>query len=265
MIDDADAETVGTWQKSTHDPRHIGAHYLHDQNNGKGEKSITYPLNLDKTGRYEVLVSYSAGSSRAAEVPITVRHADGVATITLDQRPDQPVAEQWASIGEYTFDAIRRGSITILEPWYHRLRHCGTRCGWWPVDANRNRPSQADSALEQQIEAARQEVMATRGRVKGLQTEIDGWKKTAPPPLPVAMAVHEQPAEQRGDWHNLHPGRPAQSRPCRAARIPRSGQHSDAAKGRPQRKRTPGSWRPGWRVMKTRWLPVSMQIASGNI
>ena len=94
VVDDAQAKKVGDWQDSTHSGTFIGAGYTHDQNAGKGEKTLTFQPELPATGRYEVRLAYSHGTSRADNVPVTVFSADGEKTMhrgheeaAADRRP----------------------------------------------------------------------------------------------------------------------------------------------------------------------------------
>ncbi|MBL9130729.1 MAG: DUF1549 domain-containing protein, partial [Verrucomicrobiaceae bacterium] len=68
IVDDTEAQKVGFWKNSTHFGPFIGDGYVSDNNEGKGEKTITYTPKLPKAGRYEVRVAYNAGPNRAERV-----------------------------------------------------------------------------------------------------------------------------------------------------------------------------------------------------
>ena len=57
------------WKESQHSGSYIGAGYLHDDNGGKGEKTLTFQPELPAAGKYEVWLAYSAGTSRSDAVP----------------------------------------------------------------------------------------------------------------------------------------------------------------------------------------------------
>src|SRR5262249_40464763 len=101
VVDDAQAKKVGEWQHSTHSGTYIGDGYVHDQNAGKGEKTLTFQPELPGAGRYEVRLAYSPGTSRSDAVPVTVFSAEGEKTIAVDMRKEPPIDGGYVSLGEY--------------------------------------------------------------------------------------------------------------------------------------------------------------------
>ena len=63
----------------------MGKRYLHDDNKGKGTKSITFSANIPHKGEYDVQVSYTVGLNRSNITPVTIMHADGEQKVLLDQ------------------------------------------------------------------------------------------------------------------------------------------------------------------------------------
>ena len=59
-VDDSAAQKVGMWKQSTSYAPYIGTGYLSDNNEGKGEKTVTFTPKIPKTGRYEVRVGTSS-------------------------------------------------------------------------------------------------------------------------------------------------------------------------------------------------------------
>ena len=53
VVDDADAELTGQWQYSTHTPPYVGAGYLHDKREDKGNKSARFVPTIVQAGQYE--------------------------------------------------------------------------------------------------------------------------------------------------------------------------------------------------------------------
>jgi len=72
---------TGDWAHSTFH----GGDYLHDDETGKGGKTVTFTLDVKQPGRCEVFLGYLAWSNRATNVPVTVEHADGKTTVAVDQ------------------------------------------------------------------------------------------------------------------------------------------------------------------------------------
>lgn len=112
-VDDAQAKKVGQWQVSQHSGHFVGSGYVHDQNSGKGEKTITFDPDLPASGRYEVRLAYSPGTSRAEAVPVTVFSADGEKTILVDMRKSPPIEDRFISLGEYRFEKAGQSFVIV--------------------------------------------------------------------------------------------------------------------------------------------------------
>ncbi|HJZ91495.1 MAG TPA: DUF1553 domain-containing protein [Gemmataceae bacterium] len=113
VVDDAQAKKVGEWQHSTHSGTYIGDGYLHDQNSGKGEKTLTFQPDLPGAGRYEVRLAYSHGTTRSEAVPVTVFSADGEKTVHVDMRKEPPIDGRFVSLGEYRVEKNGQGYVII--------------------------------------------------------------------------------------------------------------------------------------------------------
>jgi Protein of unknown function (DUF1553)/Protein of unknown function (DUF1549)/Planctomycete cytochrome C len=104
VVDDAAARKVGDWQVSQFSNNYIGTGYVHDQDKGKGEKTLTFqPENLPP-GRYDVRLAYSSGNSRAGNVSVTVHGADGEKEIEVDMRKSPTIDGRFVSLGEFRFE-----------------------------------------------------------------------------------------------------------------------------------------------------------------
>jgi hypothetical protein len=60
-----------------------------------------------------VLFVYPANPNRAARVPVTIAHADGETTVTIDQRKAPEADGLLRPIGAYRFEQGRRGHVEI--------------------------------------------------------------------------------------------------------------------------------------------------------
>ncbi len=85
VLDDSDAELTGAWSTSGSAPPFVESGYRHDGNEDKAQKSARYTAKL-KPGRYQVLMSWSPNPNRATNVPVTIQHAGGSATKTVNQK-----------------------------------------------------------------------------------------------------------------------------------------------------------------------------------
>jgi hypothetical protein len=113
VLDDSEARLVGDWKKSTFLGKYVGPQYLSDQNKDKGEKSATFSPVLAQSGRYEVRFAYSPGANRARDVHVTVFHADGEETLSIDQTKTPPFDGLFTSLGTYRFEKDGAGYVLI--------------------------------------------------------------------------------------------------------------------------------------------------------
>lgn len=97
VIDDARAELIGPWQKSSSVLPFVDAGYLHDGDANKGKCRASFKTKL-KPGKYEVLIAYSANPNRATNVPVQIEGKE----FTLNQRMS-PNRGEFHSLGKIEF------------------------------------------------------------------------------------------------------------------------------------------------------------------
>jgi hypothetical protein len=99
------AELTGRWIRARGpEIEYRGRVGLLDEGKADGKSRAVFTTKLPKTGRYRVAVAFATGANRATRVPITIAHASGTASITLNQkRKTSPYA--FAPIGEFRFNA----------------------------------------------------------------------------------------------------------------------------------------------------------------
>ncbi len=113
VVDDAQAEKVGFWKESKHSGSYIGTGYLHDDNGGKGESSLTFQPRFPAAGKYEVWLAYSSGKTRSEAVPVTIFSADGEVVVRVDMRDAPPIAGRFVSLGRYHFEKSGQNYVLI--------------------------------------------------------------------------------------------------------------------------------------------------------
>lgn len=113
VVDETAATLVGKWQYSTHTPPYVGLGYLHDQKDGKGQKSATFTPDLPREGRYEVRLAHCYNVRRATTTPVTIHHADGETTIRINQQETPEHDKLFRTLGTFRFEAGRRGWVRI--------------------------------------------------------------------------------------------------------------------------------------------------------
>ena len=101
--DDEQAKITGQWTHSRNVSPFVSAGYRHDGNTAKGQRTATFTLKVSKAGNYDVRVAYSAAENRATNVPVTIAHAGGRASATLNQKKSPKLDGVFASVGTFSF------------------------------------------------------------------------------------------------------------------------------------------------------------------
>jgi cytochrome c553 len=198
VVDDSDAMKVGEWKVSTNYGPFIGESYVHDLNEGKGEKTITFNARPKKSGRYEVRLAYIAGAARAERIPVTILHADGEELIYMKQATEAVKGLQFASLGTFRFEAEGQGYVLVSN--------AGAE-GYVTADAVQFVPVEADA-----LAATKPEANSTSAKINAqissLSKELKELEKTGLS-RPEAMTVAEDTAPEdarvhiRGNIRNL--------------------------------------------------------------
>jgi hypothetical protein len=113
VVDDLAAVKTGVWGSSASVGGFVGESYLHDADEGKGSKSIRFDVKVPATGRYEVRIAYTPNPNRATNVPVTITHADGETTKSVNQKQKPPIDGTFISVGTYSFSKDGESSVTI--------------------------------------------------------------------------------------------------------------------------------------------------------
>ncbi len=112
VLDDEAATYTGDWTGSSFgDPIDGTSH--HDGNAGKGTKVARFEATLPKAGTYEVRLAYTPAPNRAANVPVTVVHADGEEAISINEQKAPTVEKHFVSLGRFRFTPDKPAIVTI--------------------------------------------------------------------------------------------------------------------------------------------------------
>jgi cytochrome c553 len=193
VVDDAAAKKVGDWMHSQHSGSYIGDGYVHDKNEGKGEKTLTFqPENLPP-GKYEVRLAYSAGTSRSNKVPVSVFSADGEKELTIDMQKGPPIDGRYVSLGEFRFE---KGGFS------HVIISNEDTKGHVTADAVVYVPETTDATT------SAKKVEPKTDSTKTLEAELKKLQETSPKRPKVISVVEEKQIEDakvhiRGNPHNL--------------------------------------------------------------
>lgn len=190
VVDDADAEIVGMWKSSTISKEYVGQGYIHDDQQDRGQKSVTFRTRLLKSGEYEVRLAFPGTNGRATNVPVTVTHSEGEAALVVDQSKPGPIAKLLTPVGRFHFDNERDAVVVI--------RNEGAN-GYVIADAVQFVPVETLAAAESPKESEEKlaETAAAEKQLDELKKELATLEKNAPLPAPMALAVKE--AQEMGD------------------------------------------------------------------
>ena len=201
VVDDEQAMKVGEWKQSVFTGEYVGAGYIHDLDEGKGKKSLTFQPTLPADGVYDVWLAYSPADSRAAAAPVTVFGAGGERTVHVDLRPPGPIGGRFVSLGRQFFEKDGQSYVLIANE--------GTQ-GYVTADAVVFIPEAEASAAEGKFlqRKADPEAAEAAKQLASLEAEMKKLQNNAPP-RPMAMSVVEEsspediPIHIRGSVHNL--------------------------------------------------------------
>jgi len=131
VLDDSEAQVIGTWKRSTNFKPHVGKGYLHDDNKGDGKARIIFKYTAEVTGEHDIAMAYSAHESRAGQVPVTVASGGRRKQLMVDQRIAIPEGTVFRNIGRVD---LKKGVEATIE-----ISNKGTE-GFVIVDAIRILP-----------------------------------------------------------------------------------------------------------------------------
>jgi hypothetical protein len=113
VIDDLEAAVTGFDRQSSSHSIYVANGYLHDGDGNKGRQTARFVPDLPRAGRYEVFVAYPWNPNRATNVPVRIKHADGEAKVTLNQRRKPAVRDLLQPVGTFRFEQGKSGYVEI--------------------------------------------------------------------------------------------------------------------------------------------------------
>jgi cytochrome c553 len=190
VVDDTEAQKIGFWKTSTHFGPFIGQSYVSDNNEAKGEKTITFTPKLPKAGRYEIRVAFNAGPNRAESATATILHADGEDLKSFKLATGNLKGLQFASLGTFRFEANGQGFVLITN---------AASQGYVTVDAVQFLPAE-ESADEPVVAKESKKAQEIKAKLASLEKQLKEWQKGRAE-RPEAMAVAEDEAPEDAKIH----------------------------------------------------------------
>ena len=111
ILDDAQAELSGDWERSTNFKPHVGTGYLHDEQRSDGKSRAVFRFKGQADGEFELRMAYSAHPTRTTHLPVTIVGGGVEQRFTVDQTQPLPVGETFRPIGALR---LRQGVDYVL-------------------------------------------------------------------------------------------------------------------------------------------------------
>ena len=110
VFDDAKAKLTGDWSRSTNFKPHIDDGYVFSgekdsKAKGDGKATATFRFKATKSGRYQLLMAYSAHPSRAKNVPVIVSCGAYQKSFVVDQTRPLPASRHFRPVGAVDLQA----------------------------------------------------------------------------------------------------------------------------------------------------------------
>jgi len=112
ILDDAQAELSGDWERSTNFKPHVGTGYLHDEQRSDGKSRAVFRFKAPADGEFELRMAYSAHPTRTTRLPVTLTNGPQVQTFAVDQTIALPSGDAFRTIGTVR---LRRDGDYVLE------------------------------------------------------------------------------------------------------------------------------------------------------
>jgi hypothetical protein len=98
ILDDAQAELSGDWERSTNFKPHVGTGYLHDEQRSDGKSRAVFRFKAPADGDFELRIAYSAHETRTTRLPVTFTNGTNTQAILVDQTIPLPAGEAFRPI-----------------------------------------------------------------------------------------------------------------------------------------------------------------------
>ncbi|MCA8983613.1 MAG: FAD-dependent oxidoreductase [Planctomycetaceae bacterium] len=108
VIDDRQAEKTGNWTEGAGLKPLIEDNYLYGQGG-----TVVFRFTVPKSGVHEVRFATGAHENRTASLPIHIEHAEGKATVEINQQKKGEIPPCFISLGSYPFAAGQNYSVTV--------------------------------------------------------------------------------------------------------------------------------------------------------
>ncbi len=108
VVDDLQAELTGSWTKGAGLKPLIEDNYQY----GRGG-TAKFTFEVPKSGQYELRFATGAHPNRTSSLPITISHAKGETTVSINQQKPGAIKPCFVSLGKFEFEAGQKYSVLV--------------------------------------------------------------------------------------------------------------------------------------------------------
>jgi hypothetical protein len=115
ILDDAQAELSGDWERSTNFKPHVGTGYLHDEQRSDGKSHAVFRFKGPADGEFVLRMAYSAHETRTTRLPVTIGGGGTEQSVTVDQTQPLPAGEAFREVGRIRLRLGMDYTITVTN------------------------------------------------------------------------------------------------------------------------------------------------------
>jgi hypothetical protein len=115
ILDDAQAELSGDWERSTNFKPHVGTGYLHDEQRSDGKSRAVFRFKGPADGDFELRMAYSAHETRTTRLPVTVVGDGAIQRCTVDQTMALPAGQAFREVARLRLRTGVEYTLTVTN------------------------------------------------------------------------------------------------------------------------------------------------------
>jgi hypothetical protein len=115
ILDDAQAELSGDWERSTNFKPHVGTSYLHDEQRSDGKSRAVFRFKGPADGDFEIRMAYSAHETRTTHLPVTIVGDGAIQRFTVDQTMALPAGQAFREVARLRLRTGVEYTLTVTN------------------------------------------------------------------------------------------------------------------------------------------------------
>ena len=115
ILDDAQAELSGDWERSTNFKPHVGTGYLHDEQRSDGKSRAVFRFKGPAEGDFALRMAYSAHATRTTRLPVRIVGGGTEHRFTVDQTQPLPAGQAFREVGRLRLRTGVEYTLTVTN------------------------------------------------------------------------------------------------------------------------------------------------------